>query len=83
MFGIGVLCHEIVVLVLCVAGTFHLQFLKRIDHLLVFRLQDKPVEILLLLVARIVLEGVLAGYLAAQIIITQIRSEVVIQLCAL
>ena len=49
----------------------------------VLGLQDEPVELLLVLIAGIVLECILGDYLATEVVIAEIRPEVIVQLCAL
>ena len=80
VLGIRILGDKIVVFVLCVPGTLHFLILERVDHLLVLGLHDKPAELLRILVARIVLEGILGGDLATQVVIAQVCTEVVLEL---
>ena len=82
VLGVRILGDEIVVFVLCIPGAFHFLVLERVDHLLILGLHDKPTELLRIQVARIVLKGILGGDFATQLIIAQIRAEVVIELCA-
>ena len=82
VFRTRIIRHKVVVFILCGTGAILLLVLKRVNHLLVFRLQDDPTQLFGIFVPRILLDGVLCYYLCRQVVVAQVRPQVVIQVRA-
>ena len=74
MLRIRIFGNEVIVFVLRLTRPLQLLLVDGIHQLLVFGLQDKPAEVLLVFVTRIVLQCVLAYDLATEVVIAQVRT---------